>query len=135
MLAGQVVEFLLDQFRQFVLCVRLLPLLARLERDEEVRQFHAHRVGRHLGSAGPAPDMLHFVGEGRQHGFLHPGVVADGLIQVGPRQPRDVNADGAFRQLGRELGAEVRGDEDEGRDQDASGEGDHGKLVAHDRLQ
>ena len=41
---------------QLVLGLRPLPALAGLERDEDVGELEAHRVGGDLGRAGPAPD-------------------------------------------------------------------------------
>ena len=54
---------LLDQLGQFRLRVRLLPLVARLERDEHVGQFDAHRIGGDFGGADAAPDVFDFVGK------------------------------------------------------------------------
>ncbi len=55
----------------------LRPLRARFERDENVGQFHAHRIGGDLGRADAAPDVRHFVGEGAKDRLLDAGVVAN----------------------------------------------------------
>ena len=61
--AGELLRHLGHRGDQLLLRLRLLPLLARLERDEDVGELEAHRVGRHLGSPGPAPDVVDLVGE------------------------------------------------------------------------
>ena len=70
-LARQVAEFFLDQLGQFVLGLRPLPLLSRLERDEDVGQLDAHRVGRHFGRADAAPGVEDLVRERLQEGLFH----------------------------------------------------------------
>ena len=66
-------------------CCALLPLVARLERDEHVGQLDAHRVGGDLGRADAAPDVLDLVGKLREQRLLHLRVVADRLVQIGAR--------------------------------------------------
>ena len=62
-LARQVAEVIVDLLGEFGLCGRLRPLVARLERDEHVGQFDAHRIGRDFGGADAAPNVLDLVGE------------------------------------------------------------------------
>ena len=98
---------LLGQLR---LRARLLPLLARLEREEEVRQLDAHRVGGDLRGARAASRCAR----------SRPGTPPAAASRCGrssatasstemPGQPHGGADDGALAQLGQELAAHARG--------------------------
>ena len=89
-------------------CVRrLLPLGARLQRDEEIGLLRPHRIGGHLRRAACGSRRARSRREMLEQQPLHPRVVAQRLVQVGARQTQDVDDEGPFRQPRHELGAEA----------------------------
>ena len=108
---GDLGEQLLHLLDQFGLRAGLLPLLARLERQEEVRQLDAHRVGGDFGAAQPRPDVGDLILELREQQLLDAVVHHHGLLHRNPRHAHRGADDGPLAQLGQELAAHARGQE------------------------
>ena len=104
-LAGEISQGLIEQIGKLGLRLGLLPLRARLQRDEGVGQLHPHGVGGYLRGPHPAPNVLDLIGKGRQNGPLHLRVVADGFVEIGSGQSHHADGDSPFREAGNELGA------------------------------